>query len=439
MTGSEPQTSIAGVPQDPEHRSMATTGEGSIAGTAGVSADARAASQAGPPYDTDRTWTLPNLLSMLRLAGAPLDAVAHPCARKPMVWLYLVLAVGGFTDWLDGYLARAWHQTSRLGQMLDPIADRLYILAVLIGLALREIVPWWLVVIVIGRDVMIASLIPLLKTRGFSSLPVHFLGKAATFSLLVRLPVGAARLRRAGLATAGLGVGMGIRHLGDSFVLVRRRPLRCADRQTRPHHAAHQRPPSAPAVRPAARGQTTPATGCTRDVRRAQQPVPVRPPSATARPPVLSTGPAPDASMDLLNQIIRQPVDPDYALAAARGNDPSRGRWTLGVLAMVIGALFAVAALQTTRAAPALQSERAELISRVQAAEREQDELRGRVTSLTEEIATLRAAALGDDDAARGVESPDQYPGSGGRQCRGDRAGRTDRRGRLALGRGRRP
>lgn len=110
--------------------------------------------------------------------------------------------------------------------------------------------------------------------------------------------------------------------------------------------------------------------------------------------------------MDLLNQIIRQPIDPDYALTASVGRNPShRGRWQLGVLAMIIGALFAVAALQTTRAAPALQSERSELISRIHNAEREQDELRGRVTSLTENIATLRAAALGDDDAARLVES----------------------------------
>ena len=115
------------------------------------------------------------------------------------------------------------------------------------------------------------------------------------------------------------------------------------------------------------------------------------------------TGHAPDASMDLLNQIIRQPLDPDYAFAAV-GNESPQGRWRLGVLAMIIGALFAVAALQTTRAAPALQSERSELISRVQTAEREQDELRGRVTSLTEDIATLRTAALGDDDAARLVE-----------------------------------
>jgi cardiolipin synthase (CMP-forming) len=86
-------------------------------------------------------------------------------------------------------LARAWHQTSRMGQMLDPIADRLYILAVLLGLALRGIIPWWLVAIVVGRDAVIACLVPILKTRGFSSLPVHFLGKAATFNLLYAFPL----------------------------------------------------------------------------------------------------------------------------------------------------------------------------------------------------------------------------------------------------------
>jgi uncharacterized protein YlxW (UPF0749 family) len=133
-----------------------------------------------------------------------------------------------------------------------------------------------------------------------------------------------------------------------------------------------------------------------------------QPPSSATPPlpPQAPAGHAPDASMDLLNQIIRLPIDPDYALTASAGRKPShRGRWQLGVLAMIIGALFAVAALQTTRAAPALQSERSELISRIHTAEHEQDELRGRVTSLTEDIATLRAAALGDDDAARLVES----------------------------------
>jgi cardiolipin synthase len=141
-----------------------------------------------PLYDTDRVWTLPNVLSFLRLAGVPL-----------MIWLilgphsdllaFLVLAAAGFTDWLDGHIARSWHQTSRVGQMLDPIADRLYIMAVVVCLALRELVPWWLVVGLVARDVMISLLVPVLRTRGVSSLPVHFLGKAATFNLLYAFPL----------------------------------------------------------------------------------------------------------------------------------------------------------------------------------------------------------------------------------------------------------
>lgn len=139
-------------------------------------------------YDTDRIWTVPNLLSLARLAGVPL-----------MVWLILVphsdvlavvvLAAAGFTDWLDGHLARRWHQTSRVGQMLDPIADRLYIMAVVVCLALRAVIPWWLVAVLVAREVLIALLVPMLRTRGFSSLPVHFLGKAATFNLLYAFPL----------------------------------------------------------------------------------------------------------------------------------------------------------------------------------------------------------------------------------------------------------
>jgi cardiolipin synthase (CMP-forming) len=180
VTGSDRQTSTAGVPQNPETPPIATT--------TGLSVDPSTTPQGAPPYDTDRILTLPNVLSLLRLAGVPLVLwlILGPQADGLAV---LVLALGGFTDWLDGYLARAWHQTSRLGQMLDPIADRLYILAVLIGLALREVVPWWLVVIVVGRDVVIAPLVPILKTRGFSSLPVHFLGKVATFCLLYAFPL----------------------------------------------------------------------------------------------------------------------------------------------------------------------------------------------------------------------------------------------------------
>jgi cardiolipin synthase len=141
----------------------------------------------GLPYDTDRVFTLPNVLTFLRLLGVPLFLwlILGPHWDG---WAFVVLAVGGATDFLDGYLARRWHQISRIGQMLDPVADRTYIAATLLGLALRGIIPWWLVGILVARDVCLGLLIPLLKTRGYTSLPVHFLGKMATFFLLYAFP-----------------------------------------------------------------------------------------------------------------------------------------------------------------------------------------------------------------------------------------------------------
>lgn len=144
---------------------------------------------AGEPYDTTRVWTLPNVLSFLRLLGVPLFLWLL-LARDNDLWAVVVLAAGGATDWLDGYLARKWNQRSRLGQVLDPAADRLYILATLIGLVLRDIMPWWLAVILVSRDVlMFTTMWPALRRRGFVSLPVHFLGKAATFVLLYGFPL----------------------------------------------------------------------------------------------------------------------------------------------------------------------------------------------------------------------------------------------------------
>ncbi len=130
-------------------------------------------------------------------------------------------------------------------------------------------------------------------------------------------------------------------------------------------------------------------------------PTSTAPSTASApRPPA----PRPDASMDLLLQIIRQPVDPDYAAVAARGVSSSRRHWLLGVIAVLIGVMFAVAAVQTPRAAPALQTERSELINRVQEAEIRQDALRARATDLDAEISTLRAAALGGDTTSQQLE-----------------------------------
>jgi len=135
-----------------------------------------------------RVWTLPNLLSMARLAGVPLFLwlVLGPEAD---FWALVVLMVSGLTDYADGWLARRLDQQTVVGQVLDPVADRLYILAVVVGLALRDVIPWWLAISLPLRDALMWGLVPLLRTRGYSSLPVHFLGKAATFNLLYAFPL----------------------------------------------------------------------------------------------------------------------------------------------------------------------------------------------------------------------------------------------------------
>jgi len=136
---------------------------------------------------SDRIITLPNALSAARLVGVPL-----------FLWLILnghdgaavlLLMVSGVTDWLDGKIARAWGQMSRVGQLLDPAADRLYILAALIGLTLREVIPWELTLALVGRDLLLAGCLPILGRAGYGPLPVHFLGKAATFNLLSGFPL----------------------------------------------------------------------------------------------------------------------------------------------------------------------------------------------------------------------------------------------------------
>jgi cardiolipin synthase len=136
---------------------------------------------------TSAVWTLPNVISMVRLAGIPLFLwlVIGPEAD---VWALIVLMLSGFSDWLDGFLARRLNQMSRLGEILDPVADRLYILAAIIGLLYRDIIPWWVAIIIPLRDALLWVLVPFLRTRGYSALPVHYLGKTATAALLYAFP-----------------------------------------------------------------------------------------------------------------------------------------------------------------------------------------------------------------------------------------------------------
>jgi len=144
--------------------------------------------QAGPEAsEGSRVVTLPNALSALRLLGVPLFLWLVLTERDG--WAVAVLMVSGVTDYLDGKIARRWNQMTRVGALLDPAADRLYILATLVGLTVRDVVPLWLTLALVGRDVVLAATLPVLRRHGYGPLPVNYLGKAATFNLLAGFPL----------------------------------------------------------------------------------------------------------------------------------------------------------------------------------------------------------------------------------------------------------
>ena len=139
------------------------------------------------PSVSDRILTPPNVLSMLRLVGVPLFLwliLSHHDG-----WAVVVLTLSGVSDYLDGKIARHYNLVSHVGQLLDPLADRLYILTTLFGLAWRDIIPWWLVAILVSREVFGTGLLLVVRHYGYRALPVHFIGKAATFNLLWAFPL----------------------------------------------------------------------------------------------------------------------------------------------------------------------------------------------------------------------------------------------------------
>jgi cardiolipin synthase len=137
----------------------------------------------------DRVVTVPNVLSVLRLVLVPvflyLLLVAHSNG-----WAVGVLMFSGFSDWADGKIARMVdNQSSRLGELLDPAVDRIYMLTVPLAFGFAHIVPWWIVITLIGRDAILAATLPLLRSRGVTALPVTYIGKGATFALMSGFPL----------------------------------------------------------------------------------------------------------------------------------------------------------------------------------------------------------------------------------------------------------
>jgi cardiolipin synthase len=183
---------------------------------------------------SDRVLTIPNAVSFVRLLGVPLFLYLFLVERADVAAV-IVLAVGGSTDWIDGYLARRLRQVSRVGELLDPIADRLYILATLIALTVREIVPLWFTIALLAREAFMLVCLGVLRRHGHGPPPVHYLGKTATFILLFAFPVllldkavPATVLHASGWALAWWGLGLywaaAILYLSQVLALIRATP-----------------------------------------------------------------------------------------------------------------------------------------------------------------------------------------------------------------------
>lgn len=146
-----------------------------------------------PPDSTgparNRVLTVPNVLSALRLALVPVFLWLL-LVVEANGWAVAVLMFSGVSDWADGKIARLVdNQSSRLGELLDPAVDRIYMLVVPVAMALHGSLPWWIVATLIGRDAGLAATLPLLRSRGLTALPVTYIGKAATFALMSGLPL----------------------------------------------------------------------------------------------------------------------------------------------------------------------------------------------------------------------------------------------------------
>lgn len=196
--------------------------------------------------DAGRVFTIPNLISFGRLLGVPLFLYLM-LVLDANVAAVVVLMLGGTSDWVDGYIARRLGQVSRLGELLDPLADRLYILATLLAFTAKAVVPWQFTVALLAREVVLGGCLAVLRRHGIGRPPVHYVGKTATFLLLAAfpllllagsLPVGAAVVGIVGWALAWWGLVLywaaGALYLAQARDLIRRARTRPPGDMRRP-------------------------------------------------------------------------------------------------------------------------------------------------------------------------------------------------------------
>lgn len=348
---------------------------------------------------TERVWTIPNLLSMLRLAGVPLFLylLLGPQADG---WAVAVLMVAGVTDWADGKLARMLDQSSRLGALLDPAADRLYILATLLAFVVRDVLPVWVVAVILGRDVLVGLSLLVLRRSGYQALQVNYVGKAATFNLLYAFPLllladGDSTLAQiaAPLAYGFTGWG-GVLYLISGVVYLRQvRDIVTAERSGR-------------SARP---GRAGPATEQPAEPE-VERPDEAAPSEKRSVPQAMRSQRREDAQ-PLLQRLLDNILDPAYAEAAQRRNrtgsprPPPRlsGCLVLGTCLLLIGALSVVVVSQVRSSAPQRQELRQALIADIANERADDDVLQERLAQVRDATSQAREellTATGEGQAA---------------------------------------
>lgn len=156
--------------------------------------------------------TLPNVISLVRLASVPIFIWLFVSGREDLA--VILYGVGASTDWLDGYIARRTGSVSELGKLLDPLADRVFIVALAVALVARGTLPLWIAVVIVARDAIVLSAFPLLDRRHLARIPVNFIGKCATAALLFGLTWLAVSETSLDIEDLASGIGMTVTILG---------------------------------------------------------------------------------------------------------------------------------------------------------------------------------------------------------------------------------
>ena len=135
----------------------------------------------------DRVLTVPNLVTLVRLLCIPLFLWLLFGAHRQVGSAFLLGALGA-TDWVDGFVARRYHQVSTLGKVIDPVADRLLVITSVVAITVYGAVPVWFGVATLAREVLVSGAVLLLASLGAARMDVIWVGKAGTFALMFAYP-----------------------------------------------------------------------------------------------------------------------------------------------------------------------------------------------------------------------------------------------------------